>query len=97
MWVGFVMKGSEPFWFTQTLARLQPSPTRDLTEEKEKSEFTDFKQNRDISIYLCISEVNICKQKFVKQIKETTKHSNRLLILTHKRNIDIYHTEACKH
>lgn len=81
----------------QTLARLQPSPTRDLTEEKEKSEFTDFKQNRDISIYLCISEINICKQKFVKQIKETTKHSNRLLILTHKRNIDIYHTEACKH
>ena len=25
----------------------------------------------------------------MKQIKETTKHSNRLLILTHKRNIDI--------
>ena len=70
MWVGFVMKGSEPFWFTQTLGRLQPLATRDLTEEKEKSEFTDFKQNRDISIYcLCISEINICKQKFVKQIK----------------------------
>lgn len=96
MWVGFVMKGSEPLWFTQTCGRLQPSATRDLTEEKEKSEFTDFKQNRDINTYyLCISEINICKQKFVKQIKETTKCSNRLLILTHKRNIDIYHTEAC--
>lgn len=92
----FCYEGSEPFWFTQTLGRLQPLATRDLTEEKEKPEFTDFKQNRDISIYcLCISEINICKQKFVKQIKETTKHSNRLLILTHKRNIDIYHTEAC--
>ena len=96
MWVGFVMKGSESFWFTQTLGRLQRSATGDLTEEKEKSEFTDFKQNRDISIYyLCVREINICKQKFVKRIKETTKHSKRLLILTHKRNIDIYHTEAC--
>ena len=41
MWVGFVMKGSESFWFTQTLGRLQPSATGDLTEEKEKSEFTE--------------------------------------------------------
>ena len=69
------------------------------TKEKKESEITDFKRNRDISIYYpCITEIynssNMQAKTFVKQIKTTTKHPKRLLILTYKRNITLKHVSA---